>query len=183
MLAAMIKKIAIPLICLLSFAVITHAQDTPAATAPTTPPVPAATPPPATTPAPAAAPTPAAEPEGHSTLPGSMKKIAKALKALKLDLKTPVDANKADYVALVATIKAGVSDSRDQVPNKADGLPADQKATMVTAYQKAIDDLLKTVDTLNDDVTKGQWDAANKDIDSLLAQEKDGHEAFRKKEK
>ena len=120
--------------------------------------------------------------EPSTPLGDSMKKIAKAYKQLKLDLKTPSDASKKDYLDLIATIKTELQTSRGLVPKKADGLPDDQKTAMVTAFQKSIDDLAKSVDTLSGDIQDSKWDDANKEIDVILQQEKDGHKQFRKKE-
>jgi soluble cytochrome b562 len=112
-------------------------------------------------------------------LENSMKRLAKAYHQLTLDLKQPVDASKADYVALAATMKTEVQKSRDLVPKKAAALPADQQATMVTAYQKSMDDLSATIDTLSTALQAGQWDDARKAMDKLHLQENEGHKEFR----
>lgn len=112
----------------------------------------------------------------------SMKHIAKAYHQLALDLKQPQDANKADYVALATTMKTEAQTARGLVPKKAAELPADQQATMVTAYQKSMDDLSASVDVLIQDLQAGQWDTANKQLSTLKMQEDAGHKAFRKQE-
>ena len=78
----------------------------------------------------------------------SMKKMSKAFKQLSLDLKAPQDTSKADYVALATTMKTEAQADRALVPKKAANLPADQQATMVTAYQKSMDDLVAAIDVL-----------------------------------
>ena len=113
----------------------------------------------------------------------SMQRFAKAYKQLSLDLKQPLDASKNDYLALAATMKTEAQKSRDLVPQKAAALPADQQATMVTAYQKSIDDLSATVDTLTTALQAGQWDDARKAMDKLHQQENEGHKEFRQHNK
>lgn len=113
----------------------------------------------------------------------SMKKMSKAYKQLVLDLKQPQDASKPDYLALVTTLKTEAQTSRGLVPKKAGDLPADQQAAMVTAYQKSMDDLIASIDTLNQSIQGSQWDEANKQLTALKQQMSDGHKAFRKKEK
>ena len=113
----------------------------------------------------------------------SMKHIAKAYHQLTLDLKAPQDASKADYVALATTMKTEAQTARGLVPKKAAELPADQQATMVTDYQKSIDDFSAAIDVLIGDLQASQWDAANKQLATLKMQEDDGHKKFRKEEK
>jgi soluble cytochrome b562 len=109
----------------------------------------------------------------------SMKATSKAFKQLNLDLKAPVDASKPDYLALVDTLKTEAQKSRALVPQKAAALPADQQAAMVTAYQKSIDDLTASYDTLSQSIQAGQWDAARATMAKILDQEKQGHKEFR----
>jgi len=113
----------------------------------------------------------------------SMSHIAKAYHQLVLDLKTPDDASKADYVALATTMKTEAQTARGFVPKKAADLPADQQAAMVTAYQKSMDDFGAAIDVLIQDLQGGQWDAANKQLGTLRMQEDEGHKAFRNSEK
>jgi len=113
----------------------------------------------------------------------SMQRFTKAYKQLSLDLKQPVDASKADYVALAATMKTETQKSHDLVPKKAADLPADQQAAMVTAFQKSIDDLSATVDTLTTALQAGQWDDARAAMKKLGQQENEGHKEFRQQDK
>lgn len=112
----------------------------------------------------------------------SMKTIGKAYKELTLDLKQPADANKADYLALTGTMKTEAQKARGLVPKKAAALPADQQNTMVAAYQKSMDSLLQTIDSLSQDIQNGNWDNARKTMDDIKQQMIDGHKAFRIKE-
>jgi hypothetical protein len=121
--------------------------------------------------------------KGDTPLEGSMKKISKAYKQLALDLKQPLDANKGDYLALANTIKTESQTARALVPKKAAALPPDQQATMVTAYQKSMDDFSASVDVLIQEITDSKWDDANKQIAALKMEEDDGHKAFRVEEK
>ena len=116
-------------------------------------------------------------------LENSMKRLAKAYKQLTLDLKQPVDASKNDYLALAATMKTEALKGKDLVPKKAAALPTDQQATMVAAYQKSMDDLVSTIDTLSTAIQAGQWDDARKAMDKLHLQENEGHKQFRSKNK
>jgi soluble cytochrome b562 len=116
-------------------------------------------------------------------LENSMKRLAKATKQLSLDLKAPVDVSKPDYLALTATMKTEVQKSRALVPQKAAALPADQQATMVAAYQKSMDDLGTTIDTLSQAIQAGQWDAARTAMAKIFDQEKEGHKEFRNQDK
>ena len=110
----------------------------------------------------------------------SMKRTSKAYKQLGLDLKQPIDASKADYLALVATMKTEAQKGRNLVPQKAAALPADQQAAMVAAYQKSIDELTVTYDTLSQAIQAGKWDAARAAMAKILDQEHAGHKEFRK---
>jgi soluble cytochrome b562 len=115
-------------------------------------------------------------------LEGSMKKISKAFKQLTLDLAQPADANKSDYVALANSIKTEAQTSSALVPKKAAALPADQQATMVTAYQKSMKDFSTAVDVLIQELQDGKWADANKQLAILKQDETDGHKQFRLKE-
>ena len=109
----------------------------------------------------------------------SMKRMATAYHALEKDLKTPDAAKKADYVALAATMKTEAVASRALVPKKVTVMPTEQKAPLITAYQKSIDDLTAEIDTLSTDLQAAQWDAAKVDIAKLKSQMIDGHKKFR----
>jgi len=52
---------------------------------------------------------------------------------------------------------------------------------MVTNYQKSMDDLIASIDTLSQSIQGSQWDEANKQLAALKQQMFDGHKAFRKK--
>jgi soluble cytochrome b562 len=112
----------------------------------------------------------------------SMKHMSKAYKQLALDLQQPQDANKSDYLTLAGTLKTAAENARGLVPKKAAALPTDQQTTMVTAYQKSMDDLIKSIDALTQDLQGSQWDEARKIMASLKQQMMDGHKAFRTKE-
>lgn len=116
-----------------------------------------------------------------SDLENAMKDMGKAYKQLGLDLKAPQDASKNDYLALAASIKAAAQKSRDLVPKKASSLPDDQKATMVAAYQKSMDELIATTDMLATAIQNSQWDDARKAMDTLKQQMLAGHKEFRLK--
>ena len=113
----------------------------------------------------------------------SMKRMAKAYHQLEKDLKAPVGASKADYAALAATMKTEAQNSRTLVPKKVAGMPQDQQAAQIADYQKSMDALAATIDTLSQDITASNWADANKQIAALHDQMNDGHKKFRKEEK
>jgi soluble cytochrome b562 len=113
----------------------------------------------------------------------SMQKMGKAYKQLSLDLKQPLAANKADYLALAGTMKTEAQTSRDLVPKKAAALPADQQATMVDAYQKGIDELIGSIDALSAAIQGSQWPEATKQMGVIKQEMFAGHKEFRKKDK
>ncbi len=112
----------------------------------------------------------------------SMKRMAKAYHALDKDLKAPVETSKADYLALIATMKTEAQTSRTLVPKKVAEMPQDQQATQIADYQKSIDALIATIDVLNQDITASNWADATKQIAALKEQMNDGHKKFRKPE-
>jgi soluble cytochrome b562 len=112
----------------------------------------------------------------------SMQHMKKAYKELSLDLQQPQDSAKPDYLNLAAALKAEGLKARADVPKIADGMTADQKAAMVTAYQKSMDTFVQSVDVLSQDLQQSQWDAARKQMDLLKQEMIDGHKQFRKKE-
>jgi cytochrome c556 len=111
----------------------------------------------------------------------SMKQMGKAYKELNTDLKQPQDADKAQYVSLAATMKTQAQAGRDFVPKLAQTLPADQRDAMVQGYQKAMDQLMQTIDSLSQALQSGQWADAQKVMATLHQEMADGHKAFRAK--
>jgi soluble cytochrome b562 len=111
----------------------------------------------------------------------SMKRMATAYHALDKDLKSPDETKKADYVALAAKMKTEVQTSRTLVPKKVAAMPQDQQAAQITDFQKSLDDLSVTIDTLTTDLQASKWDAAKADIAKIKVQEDDGHKKFRVK--
>ncbi|HUB67484.1 MAG TPA: cytochrome b562, partial [Candidatus Methylacidiphilales bacterium] len=80
------------------------------------------------------------------------------------------------------TLKTQAQNSRGLVPKKAAALPADQQSTMVTAYQKSIDDLIQSIDSLTQAIQNSKWDDARKIMASLKQQMGAGHKQFRTKD-
>jgi soluble cytochrome b562 len=112
----------------------------------------------------------------------SMKRMSTAYKKLTIDLKQPVDASKPDYLALATAMKTEAQTSRGLVPKKVAAMPQDQQAAQIADYQKSLDSLSATIDTLSADVTASNWTDANAQIAKLKQQMFDGHKKFRKKE-
>jgi soluble cytochrome b562 len=109
----------------------------------------------------------------------AMKQMSTNYKQLALDLQQPLDASKGDYLTLAGTMKTAAQTSRGLVPQKAAALPADQQNAMVAAYQKSIDDLIQSIDSLTQDLQNSQWDDARKLMATIKQQMIDGHKAFR----
>jgi cytochrome c556 len=118
----------------------------------------------------------------ETALETSMKHMSKAYKELNLDLKTPQDSARPDYLALAAMLKAEGRNSRADVPKIAQGMTPDQQATMIANYQKSVDTFLGSVDALTAALQQSQWDEARKQMGILHQEMVDGHKAFRKKE-
>jgi soluble cytochrome b562 len=119
--------------------------------------------------------------QADTPLEMSMKNMSKAYKQLALDLKAPQEASKADYLALAGTLKTETTKSRDLVPQKAENLYPESRDAMIKDYQKSMDDLGVTIDTLTQDIQAGNWDDANKQMATIKQQMIDGHKAFRVK--
>jgi hypothetical protein len=115
----------------------------------------------------------------ETELETSMKQMSKALKQLSLDLQQPKDASKADYLALTGTLKTAAQHSRGLTPKKVATIPPDKQAAMEAAYQKAMDDLVASIDTLTADIQADKWDDAAKEITVIKQQETQGHKTFR----
>jgi predicted secreted protein len=115
-------------------------------------------------------------------LESAMKQMSSAYKELSFDLQQPHDVNKDHYLALVGTLKTEAQTSRGLVPKKAAALPPDQRAVMVKAYQKSMDDLIGWIDSLTLDIQNSQWDDARKVMAAIKQQMTYGHKDFRVKE-
>ena len=111
----------------------------------------------------------------------AMKQMSGAYKELSFDLQQPSDTNKAHYLSLAGTLKTGAQTSRGLVPKKAATLPPDQQAAMVKAYQKSMDDLIQSIDSLTQDIQSSQWDDAHKAMAAIKQQMTFGHKDFRLK--
>ena len=111
----------------------------------------------------------------------AMKKMGNAYKALSFDLQQPSDANKSNYLSLAGILKTGAQTSRGLVPKKAATLPPDQQAAMVKAYQKSMDDLIQSIDSLTQAIQNSQWDDARKAMAIIKQQMISGHKDFRLK--
>jgi soluble cytochrome b562 len=112
----------------------------------------------------------------------SMQHIKKAYKELSIDLQAPQEASKPDYLNLTASLKTEAQTARGEVPKIANGMTPDQKAAMIQAYQKSMDDFAASIDALAQSIQQSQWDAARKQVATLKQEMVDGHKKFRKKE-
>ena len=108
-----------------------------------------------------------------------MKQMSRAYKELALDLQQPHDGEQEHYLALVLALKNGAETSRGLVPQKAAALAPAQQAAMVKAYQKSLDDLMRWIDALSQDIQNREWDDARKVMAAIKQQMTYGHRDFR----
>ena len=124
------------------------------------------------------------EPASEKTpLESSMHRISSAFKELNADLKQPVDTSKDDYLKSAQVIRDESVKAHDLAPKMAATLPADQQPVFIAAYQKDMDKFTASVDLLIAAIRDGRWDDARTSLADLKQQEKDGHHAYRAKEK
>ena len=112
-------------------------------------------------------------------LEASMKRMSSAYRALTFDLQQPSDAHKDTYLSLAGILKTEAQTSRGLVPKKAGALPADQQAAMVKGYQKGIDDLIQSIDSLTQAIQGSQWGNARQTMAAIKQKMMAGHKDFR----
>jgi soluble cytochrome b562 len=146
------------------------ADDAPAA-APATP---------ASPPAPAASMAPAAatDTEKKTDLDLRMDKVSKAFRKLRKQVADPTQ--NASSLDLLATMQAALKEAVDLTPEKADDVPADQRAKFIADYKAGIQGMLDEFTKLGDALTAGKNDDAAKIVADIFALEKKDHTSFRR---
>jgi soluble cytochrome b562 len=109
----------------------------------------------------------------------AMTQMHDAYKELSSDLQQPSDANKGDYLGLAGVLNTQAQKARGFVPQKVATLPVDQQDAMVKAYQKSMDDLIQSINSLTQDIQNSDWDDARKAMAAMKQQMIHGHKDFR----
>jgi soluble cytochrome b562 len=146
------------------------ADDAPAAPAPAAP---------ATTAAPAAMPA-APDTEKKTDLDLRMDKVGKAFRKLRKQVADPTQ--NASSLDLLAKMQAAMKEAVDLTPEKADDVPADQRAKFISDYKAGIQGMQDEFSKLGDALTAGKNDDAAKIVADIMALEKKDHTSFRRPE-
>ncbi len=157
-------KIRAACIWLLAFSILTpilSAADTPAADTPA---------------APASAPAP--DSEKKTDLEMRMDRIGKAFRKLRKQVADPTQ--NASSLDLLGTMQAAAKEAIDFTPEKAQDLPADQRAQFEDDFKTGIKDLQDRFAKLQDALTAGKNDDAVKMVAAIADFEKKEHKEFRK---
>jgi hypothetical protein len=157
-------KIRSACLWLLAFSLLTPivaSADTPPADAPATP-----------------ASAPAPDSEKKTDLEMRMDRIGKAFRKLKKQVADP--AQNASSLALVATMQAAAKEAIDFTPEKAQDIPADQRAKFEDDFKAGIRDLQDRFAKLQDALSAGKNDDAVKLVADIGDFEKKEHKEFRK---
>lgn len=109
------------------------------------------------------------------------KAMSKAYKDLLLDLQHPKDSDKSAYLALAGILKTEAKNERNLVPKKAAGLPAGQKNAALMEYHNNVDHLSASIDALILAIKESQWNAADKQMETIKQEIFDGHKESLKK--
>jgi soluble cytochrome b562 len=149
--------------------VFAFADDAPATPAPASPAMPAA-------------PTALAAPdtEKKTDLDLRMDKVSKAFRKLRKQVADPTQ--NASSLDLLATMQAALKEAVDLTPEKADDVPADQRAKFIADYKAGIQGMLDEFSKLGDALTAGKNDDAAKIVADIFALEKKDHTSFRRPE-
>jgi soluble cytochrome b562 len=148
------------------------ADDAPAASTPAAPASPAV---PAASAAPAAA---APDTEKKTDLDLRMDKVSKAFRKLRKQVADPTQ--NASSLALLGTMEDALKEAVDLTPEKADDVPADQRAKFIEDYKSGIQGMLDELAKVGDALTAGKNDDAAKMIADIIALEKKDHTSFRR---
>jgi soluble cytochrome b562 len=144
------------------------AEDAPAAPAP------------AASAAPAAAAAPAQE-EKKTELEQRMDRMGKAFRKLRKQVADP--AQNASSLQLLSTMDDAIKEALDLTPEKAEDVPADQRAKFVDDYKAGIKGMQDEFAKLRAALTAGKNDDATKIVAEIFDQEKKDHKEFRRPEK
>ena len=111
------------------------------------------------------------------------EKLEKAFNKLRDGLKDPKDADKEAYQKLGAIIKAETTEAMKFEPKMLKNVPEADRETFLANFRKDMETFDGQVDKLNAALDAGQWEEAQKVIQVLTQAKKDGHKAYRQKEK
>jgi soluble cytochrome b562 len=145
------------------------------------------TPPPTIAPAPAPPPPPppaavqaAPDTEKKTDLELRMDRVSKAFRKLRKQVADPTQ-NVAS-LALLATMEDALKEAVELTPEKADDVPADQRAKFISDYKAGIHGMLDELAKVGDALTAGKNDDAAKMVADVMALEKKDHTDFRRPE-
>jgi soluble cytochrome b562 len=138
-----------------------------------------ATPPPPTT-APAVAPAPPDD-EKKTDLEMRMDRMGKAFRKLKKQVADPTQ--NASSLQLLSTMEDAAKEAVDFTPEKAEDIPADQRAKFEEDFKAGIKNLQDLFAKLRDALTAGKNDDAVKIVADIDAFEKKEHKEFRRPKK
>jgi soluble cytochrome b562 len=107
-----------------------------------------------------------------------MDKVSKAFRKLRKQVADPTQ--NAASLELLATMQAALKQAADLTPEKADDVPADQRAQFMSDYKAGIQGMEDEFTKLGDALTAGKNDDATKIVADIFALEKKDHTSFRK---
>ena len=136
---------------------------------------------PAVAAAPATAPAAAPSDEKKTELEMRMGRVGKAFRKLRKQVADP--AQNASSLELVGKIQAAFKESEALTPEKADDVPADQRAKFVSDYQAGIKAMEDQFTKLSDALTAGKNTDATAIVGDIFEQMKKDHKEFRRPEK
>lgn len=113
----------------------------------------------------------------------SWEKLEKAFNKLRDGLKDPKDSEKETYVKLGGIIKTETTEVMKLDPKMLKNVPEADRETFLTNFRKDMTTFDGEVDKLNVALAAGQWAEAQSVIQVLAQAKKDGHKAYRQKEK
>lgn len=120
----------------------------------------------------------AAEPE--TELGGKMEKVSGAFRALGRQIKDP--AKNADSLSRLATMKENLQASVKLEPAMKADIPAAEQKKFVADYQKSMKAFIALVEKTEAALKAGNNDEAAKLVDTMRADQKKAHTAFKKKD-
>lgn len=121
---------------------------------------------------------PAVAQDDDTPLGKEMSAINKTLKVLSRNVADP--GKKEVNLTQIAEIRASLEKAATYEPAKTADIPAGEKVKFLADYKTALEKTLKTLDELKAAVTADKAEDALKAIETLAAEKKDGHKAFKK---
>jgi soluble cytochrome b562 len=121
------------------------------------------------------------EDEKKTELELRMEKMGKAFRKLKKQIADP--AQNAASLELISTMIDAANEGLKFTPEKADDVPADQRAQFVADYQAGLKQMIEALTKLKETVAAGNNDAAAKQVADIISLEKKDHQKFKRPEK